>query len=155
MATYFETAVRFRKMQENGIEKPVTEKYLVNALSFTEAEERIVEEMRSRISGEYSIRAVRRMAIAEIFHQDMDRFYLAKAAFVTLDEKTGTEKKTVSQILVGGENFDAALVNLKEGMKGTIADWELQSLAETQILEIFGANLELANDADEPDSESE
>ena len=84
---------------------------------------------------------MRRTSISEIFRPEHDRFYLAKLAFILLDEKSGMEKHTITQILVGGDNFDDALDALKEGMKGTMSDWELLSLAESPILEVYGAEL--------------
>ncbi len=141
MATWYETAVRFDKMMENGTVKKVTEKFLVDALSFTEAEQRTIEKRTPFISGEFETRAVRRTSISEIFRPEHDRFYLAKLAFILLDEKSGMEKHTITQILVGGDNFDDALDALKEGMRGTMSDWELLSLAESPILEVYGAEL--------------
>ena len=93
MANWFECKIRYDKMQENGAVKKVTEPYLVDALSFTEAEARIIEEMKPFISGEFSVSAVKRSKIAEIFRDDSaDRWYLVKVAFITIDEKTAVEK---------------------------------------------------------------
>lgn len=140
MANYIETVLRYDKMSENGIVKKVREHYLVDALSFTEAEARIISEMEAFISGEFSVSAVKKTKIAEVFfHEDADRYYLAKVAFITIDERTAAEKKTISHILVMANDFDGAVENFKEGMKGTMADYELVSLAETAILDVFKA----------------
>ncbi len=86
-------------MQENGMVKKVNEPYLVDALTFTEAEARIIEEMKPFISGEYSISSEKKTRISEIFfNEGADRYYLVKVNFITLDENSGVEKKTVSQI---------------------------------------------------------
>lgn len=142
MALWFECKVRYDKMQENGMVKKVNEPYLVDALTFTEAEARILEEMKPFISGEYSIASEKKTKISEIFfNEGGDRWYLVKVAFVTLDEKSGAEKKTVSQILVQAFDFDSAVSNFRKGMEGTIADYEIQSIAETLIMDVFAANL--------------
>lgn len=137
MAMYFEVKARYDRMQENGSVKKVTEPYIVDALSFAEAEARAFEKITPYVSGDVEIRAVKRTPIAEIFEPDADKFFLAKVAFVTLDGKTATERKSTSQMLVGGVDYDDAKANFEAGMKGTIADFELQSLSETAIVEIF------------------
>lgn len=143
MANWFETKVRYDKMMENGMQKKVTEPYLVDALTFTEAEARITEEVTPFISGEFSISAVKRTKIAEIFWDDTaDKWYLVKVNFITLDEKTAVEKKTTSQILVAASDFRGALENFMDGMKGTMADFEIASIAETPIMDVYRAKLE-------------
>lgn len=142
MALWFECKVRYDKMQENGMVKKANEPYLVDALTFTEAEARIVEEMKPYISGEYSISSEKKTKISEIFFNESgDRYYLVKVNFITLDEKSGTEKKTVSQILVQASDFEDALHNFQDGMKGTMADYEIASIAETMIMDVFPADL--------------
>ena len=141
MAQWFEVKVRFDKMQENGSVKKVNEPYLVDALSFSEAEARVSEEVTPFISGEFSIYAEKKTKISEIFFNEGDKYHLVKVAFITLDEKTGAEKRTFTYILVQANDFDSALANFKEGMKGTMADWEIASVAETQIMDVFKAKL--------------
>lgn len=138
MSLWFECKVRYDKMQENGVVKKVNEPYLVDALTFTEAEQRINEEMKPFISGEFSISAVKKTKISEIFFDDdADRFYMVKVNFITLDEKTGTEKKATSQILVQASDFDGALARFRRGMEGTMADYEIGSIAETMLMDVF------------------
>ena len=146
MALWFECKVRYDKMQENGMVKKVNEPYLVDALTFTEAEARIIEEMKPFISGEYSISSEKKTRISEIFfNEGADRYYLVKVNFITLDENSGVEKKTVSQILVQASDFEDAVEKFKEGMKGTMADYEIGSISETMIMDVFGANLNPGN----------
>ncbi len=143
MSIWFECKVRYDKTQENGMVKKVNEPYLVDALTFTEAESRIVEEMKPYISGEYSISSEKKTKISEIFyHEGGDRYYLVKVAFISYDEKTGAEKKSISQILVQACDFEEALNNFNEGMKGTMADYTIVSIAETAIMDIFKVNLD-------------
>ena len=132
MANWFECKVRYDKLQENGAAKKVTEAYLVDALSFTEAEARITEEETPFISGEFSVSAVKRTKIAEIFWNEAgDRYYLVKCAFITIDEKTAAEKKSNSLILVQASDFKNAYDTFMEGMKGTMADFEIVQINET------------------------
>lgn len=142
MANWFECKVRYDKMQENGAVKKVNEPYLVDALSFTEAEARIIEEMTPFISGDFSVSAVKRTKIAEIFRDDTaDRYYLVKCAFITIDEKTAAEKKSVQTMLVAASDFKGAYDNFMEGMKSTMADFEIQSITETLIMDVYDAKL--------------
>ncbi len=141
MALWFECKVRYDKMMENGMMKTVNEPYLVDALTFTEAEARIIEEMKSYISGDYSVSSEKKTKIAEIFfNEDGDRYYQVKVNFITLDEKSGQEKKTAQLILVQASDFEDALKKFLEGMKGTLADFEIASIAETPILDVFPLN---------------
>ena len=142
MALWFECKVRYDKMQENGSVKKVNEPYLVDALTFTEAETRIIEEMKPYISGEFSISAVKKTKIAEIFfNEDGDRYYMAKVNFVSLDEKTGSEKKVANFMLVQASDFKDAVHKFDKGMEGTLSDYDLVSLSETMIMDVFPLDL--------------
>lgn len=142
MANWFECKARFDKMMENGALKKVTEPYMVDALSFTEAEARIIEELTPFVSGEFSVSAVKKTKISEIFWDDSaDKWYLVKVAFITIDEKTAAEKKSISQILVAASDFKGAYDNFMEGMKGTMADFDIVSINETPIMDVYKAKL--------------
>lgn len=142
MSNWFETKVRYDKMMENGMQKKVNEPYMVDALSFTEAEARTIEELTPFISGDFSISAVKRTNISEIFWDDSaDKWYHVKVNFITIDEKSAVEKKTTSHILVAATDFKGALDNFMEGMKGTMADFEIASIAETNIMDVYKAKL--------------
>ena len=138
MQNWFECKVSFEKVMENGIQKRTTESYLVDALSFTEAEARIIEEMRPFISGEFTVSAVGRKKLSEIFfNENGDRFYKIKVYFITLDEKSGAEKKTAAQMLAQASNLKDAIAVLEDGMKGTLTDYTIASVTEAQIMDIF------------------
>lgn len=139
MSQWFETSVSYDKMMENGKVKKVTDKFLFDAISFAEAEARTIEERAPYMSGDFSVKACKRTKISEIFNMGADRYYLAKLAFVTLDEKSGMEKKSITEFLVGAEDFTEACENLAEGMKGTVSDWDIVSVGETPILEVYPA----------------
>lgn len=138
MAQLFETKIRYDKMMENGAVKKVTEAYLVDALTFTEAEARIIEEMTPYISGEISVMAIKRTKISEIFWNDKaEGWWTVKVNFITLDEKTGAEKKATSLILVQADDSDSAREVFREGMKGSVSDYEIAGINETKYLEVF------------------
>lgn len=140
MALWFECKVRYDKMQENGAVKKVNEPYLVDALTFTEAEARIIEEITPYISGDFSVSAVKKTKISEIFfdpRDSADRFYMVKVNFITLDEKSGVEKKSASFILVQAGDFNGALERFDDGMKGSAADYEIASIAETPLMDVY------------------
>lgn len=138
MSNWFECKVRYEKGAENGAVKKVNESYLVDALSFTEAEARITEEQRRFISGEFTVSAIKPTRIAEIFWDETgDRWYLVKVAFITIDEKTAAEKRTISQVLVQATSLKRALDNFIEGMKGTMADYVVVQIAETPLMDVY------------------
>ena len=142
MSNWFECKVRYDKLQENGSVKKVTEPYLVDALSITEAVARITDEMAPFISGDYSVSSAQSTKIAEIFWDDSaDKWYLVKVAFITIDEKTAAEKKSVSQILVAGSSFKGAFDNFMENMKTTMTDFEIVSIAETPYMDVYKVKL--------------
>lgn len=146
MASWFECKIRYDKAQENGAIKKVTEPYLVDALSFTEAEARIIEEQTPFVSGEVNVTAVKRTKIAEIFWDDSaDKWYLVKVAFITIDEKTAVEKKSTSLILVAASDFKGAYDNFMEGMKGTMADFEIVSITETPLMDVYKVKVKSEN----------
>lgn len=140
MHTWFECRIRYEKVMENGMQKKVTEPYLVDALSFTEAEARIIEEMTPFISGEFVVSDIKRANYSELFpsldEQD-DRWFKCKLVFITLDEKSGAEKRTSTYVLVQASDLDRAKKNLDEGMKGTQADYQVASVVETAIMDVY------------------
>ena len=135
---WFECKVSYEKIMENGAPKKVSEPYLVDALSFTEAEARIIEEMKPFISGEFTISDIKRARYSELFfNENGDKYYKFKVFFITLDEKSGAEKKSGTQMLAQACDIDEAIAVLKEGMKGTMADYTIASVTETMIMDIF------------------
>ena len=135
---WFECKVKYDKMMENGMQKKVAEPYLVDALSFTEAEARIIKEITPFISGEFSVANIKRANINELFFDETgDKWFKCKINFVTLDEKSGAEKRTAAYMLVQASDLQKALENLIEGMKGTLADFEIASVTETAIMDIY------------------
>ena len=139
MNNWYECKVKYEKTLETGTQKKVAESYLVDAMSFTEAENRIIEEMKPFIVGEFEVAAVKKARISELFQDpEGDKWYRAKVMFITLDEKSGIEKKTASTMLVQAKDFQKAVKNLEDGMKGTMSDWEINTISETLLMDVFG-----------------
>lgn len=136
---WFETKCTYDKVQESGAVEKITEPYLVDAQTFTEAETRITEKLMPFIRGEFAVKTAKRTKIAEVFNADFDKFYLAKVGFVAIDENTGVERITPSQMIIGANNFKDAINVLEEAMEGTMADYEILSISETGIVEVVPA----------------
>lgn len=137
---WFECKVRYEKTGEDGMPRKVIETYVVDALSFSEAESRIMEEMSRWVGGELEIADLKIAQYKEIFFADSDladKWYKAKLAFVTIDEKTDKEKKTTVYYLVNAGNINSALKNVDEIMSGTMVDYQTCNLSETQIIDVF------------------
>ncbi len=138
MNNWFEVKVSYEKTMENGMQKKVTEAYLVDALSHAEAEARAIEELKPYISGEFTIVSVRRAKISEMFfNENGDRWFKAKVNFITLDERTGSEKRTPTTMYAQACDIDEALAVIRQGMKGTMVDCTIGSLSETLIMDVF------------------
>lgn len=142
MAEWFECKVKYEKEldAEHLKTKPVTESYLVDALSFTEAEKRFIEEITPFMTGEFLVSDIKRIKLAELFESNdgqADRWYKAKVAFITLDEKTGEEKLSNQFMLIQAVDFRDALKQLDANMAGTLGDYKIVSIAETPIMDVF------------------
>jgi len=138
--TWFETKIRYEKTIEDGTQKVVVEPYTVDALSFTEAEERVTEEMSSYISGAFQVSDIKRASYAEVFFSDDatdDRWFKAKLQFITLDEKTEKEKRQNVWYLLQAKSLPVAVRYIGEVMSQTMIDYVIASIAETQIMDVF------------------
>ena len=139
-ATWFECKIRYEKIMEDGLPKKINEVYVVDALSFSEAEERIMEEMSSYISGEIEIVDVKIAPYREIFFADdnlADQWFKAKLSFITIDERTNKEKRTSMMYLVNAGNISSAINNIDKVMSGTMIDYVTTSISATKIFDVF------------------
>ena len=139
-ATWFETKIQYEKTMEDGLQKKVKEQYVVDALSFTEAEKRITEEMSSYISGAFDVSDIKKASFKEIFFSDddtADRWYKAKVQFITIDEKTEKEKRSNVYYLVQAATLQGALKNVDEVMSGTMIDYAIAAISETMVMDVF------------------
>ena len=185
-AQWFECKIAFEKVMEDGLQKKVTEKYVVNALSHSEAEERITEEMSAYISGEFEVKGIVPAQYKEIFFMSMgekmvagqkedllhavkkgdrkkgmevyergledyptdSRWYKVKLQFITIDEKSGKEKRTPVTYLVQGASVNNAAENAVEALHGTMIDYVITSVAEQPIIDVFEKTAAEAKAAD-------
>ena len=141
MNYWFECKVSYERQADSVGMKKVSESYLVDALSFTEAEERIIKEIRPFVSvGELEVVNIRRARIAELFLNDEaedDRYFRAKVNFITVDEKSGSEKKTSATMIVKSDSLPNAVTELKAQLDSQMASYEIASVTDTQILDVF------------------
>ena len=139
-AMWFECKIRYEKIMEDGLPKKINDVYVVDALSFSEAEERIIEEMSSYISGEIEIVDVKIDPYREIFFADdnlADQWFKAKLSFITIDERTDKEKRTSMMYLVNAGNISSAINNIDKVMSGTMIDYVTTSISATKIFDVF------------------
>ena len=137
---WFECKVQYDKVTEDGTNKKVTELYVVEAISFTEAESRIVEEMSQYISGEYEVKDIKKAKYKEIWLSDdvsADRYYKAKLQFITLDEKSGKEKRSNFVSLVEASTLNNAIKGIDEVMGKTAIDYTSVEAKETKIIDVI------------------
>ena len=151
-AVWFEVGIRYRKTQKDGSEKAVTERYAVDALSFTEAESAITEEMEAYISGEFKIKSEVQANYGEVWfsdNDDDDKWYKAKLSYITIDERTEKEKRTSITYLVQAKSMHRALKNIDEVMGKSLADYEVVGLQETKVLDVFEHQLQTKKEEEE------
>lgn len=145
MKKWFLAKIRYEKTDEKGMTRKVTESYLVDALSFTEAEARIIDNVKDFITGEFNVTALKWESISELFASDKecdDKWYKIKVAFITLDEKSDKERKTYTYMLVRSSDTASAEKRLHEGMKGTLANYRVMTVTETPIMDVYPYVLE-------------
>ena len=153
-AMWFECKIRYEKVMEDGLQKKVNENYVVDALSFSEAETRITEEMSAYISGEFEVADIKKAAFKEVFFTDdniADKWYKAKLQFITIDEKTAKEKRSTVTYLVQAGSMNGAMKNIDEVMGGTMIDYVVASVAETTIMDVY----EYGKSNDKPEYEQQ
>ena len=137
---WFETKVKYDKTMEDGQPKKVIESYVVEAMSFGEAEEKITEEMSAYISGEFDVKAITPTTYGEIFFSENtndDRWYKTKLQFITIDEKTEKEKRSNAYYLVQAASLNGAVKNIEEVMGTTMNDYVIAAINETKIIDVI------------------
>lgn len=137
---YFEVKVKYDKMQPNGMTKATTEQYCVEALSFTECEKRITEEMADYSTGEFAVVGEKPASYREIFLTDMaddDKYFKVKLQYITIDEKTEKERKQNVLHLVQAKSLEDARKAIGEMMKESVCDYSIASIVETSILDVY------------------
>ena len=137
MAEWIETKLRYEKIDERGKQKKVTESYLVDALSFTEAEARIYEEMKPYIGCEFTVSAVKKAKIAEVIFSDSgDRWYRLRVMFISINENTGADKLTPHDFMVQASDIEEAISIFKSEIN-LLVDYKITGVTETAIMDVF------------------
>ena len=139
-SSWFETKIKYQKCMEDGSEKVVNELYVVDALSCTEAETSIIEEMSCYISGDSAVTSAKKTNYGEIFFSDLDdddKWYKAKLQFITIDEKSKKEKRSNVTYLVQAKSLARALRYVDEVMGKTMIDYEIIGLSKTNVYDVF------------------
>lgn len=132
--------MRYERQMEDGLQKMVTETYVVDAFTFGEAEEAITKEMTAFVSGEFNVKNITPANYGEIFFSDNandDKWYKAKLTFITIDEKTSKEKRTNTNYLVQAGSFNAAVKNVEQVMGTTMVDYVIANMSETKIMDVY------------------
>ena len=140
VSKFFEVKIQYQKTLEDGKEKKVTEQYVVEALSFTEAESRIAEGMTHYIDGDFDVVSEKIAPYNEILLSDNsndDKWFLSKAAFITLDERTAKEKKQTFRYLVQAATSELALDYTNEMFSRGMSDYSIDSVQDTPTLDVF------------------
>jgi hypothetical protein len=138
MSTWFECKVKYEKMGNDGKEKMVSEPYLIDAVSFTEAESRIHKELEPYITGDFFVSTIKIANFSELIpNEEGDRWFKCKAAFISLDEEKGIEKRSNTYMLVQANNVKEAYDNLSKVLSDSIADFEIPSIQESPIMDVF------------------
>lgn len=138
MSTWFECKVRYQKIDENGKEKTANEPYLIDAVSFTDAEARINKEMEPYITGEFSVTNIKIANYSEILPDDTgDRWFKSKVTFISIDEEKGKERKSSTYMLVQANNVKEAYDNIQESMNGMTTEYSIPSIAESPIMDVI------------------
>ena len=139
-SNWFEVGIRYQKTQEDGSEKSVTEKYAIDALSFTEGESAITEEKAAYISGEFKVKSMQEASYREVFFSDKDDddyWYKAKLQFILIDKKSNMEKRSNVTYLVQAKSMHRANNNIDEVMGKTMIDYEIIGLSKTNVYDVF------------------
>lgn len=139
-ANWFEAKVKYVKVGEDGRERKVSEMYLLDAMSYTEAESRIVSEMEMIVKGDYYIPSLKKSNITEVVTSEDerdDRWYKAKVAIVDAEEVSGREKRSFQYYLVAASDTNRALENLNKALATFVVPWEVASIADTQFMDVL------------------
>lgn len=138
MQTWFECKVKYQKIDENGRERNVTENYLLDAVSFTEAEARIIAEMQTMVRGEFSVSDIKKSNISEVFSYETGEWWFRSTInLVTIDEEAGKEKKLRVNYLVQADDIEQALQRLTESLSFLVVPYVTSAIAVSTIMDVF------------------
>lgn len=138
MYDWYLVKCKYTKEYRDGTLKRVTEPYLINAASFTDAEARVYEEVADGIRGEFSVKAIKKENLQDIFqYDDSDTWFKCQVSHVIEDADSGKEKKASNYMLVSAENAKQAYDRIEENLKTMMASYEIRKVVLTNILEVY------------------
>ncbi|AHM59605.1 hypothetical protein D770_06710 [Flammeovirgaceae bacterium 311] len=138
MKIWFQCKIKYQKEDENGRLKNITEPYLVDAVSYTEAEARIYQELGSVIRGDFEVTSITKSKISDIFHyDDTETWYKCKVTYIAADDNSGKEKKVTNQMLVSAMDLRQACERLLESLQGLLVTFDVVEIQQSPLVEIF------------------
>ena len=138
MQTWFKCVVNYVKIDDDGRERKVSEAYLIDAVTYTDAEARMIAQLQTMVRGEFSVKQITKTNIIEIFsHEDGQWWFIGKISIVTIDEKGGKEKKINNSFLIAADDIQQALKRLEDGLSYILVPYEITSLAVSNIYDVF------------------
>jgi len=137
MSKFFEVKVKYQSVDQSGKNKTISESYILDAVSHTDAETRINEELEPIISGEFSVKNIKASSFSEIILNEDSKFFKCKLVFIALDEERGTERKHSTSILVSADNVKGAYEKLDESMKDTVSAYSIDGVVVSPIVDYF------------------
>ena len=138
MQEWFECRVKYLKIDDDGRERKVSENFLFDAVTYTDAETRVVEQLRQMIRGEFAVEKIAKSNIIEVFpHENGEWWYKVKISITTIDENAGKEKKINNYFLVAANDMDQALSRIKEGLSYILVPYSIISIAQSAIVDVF------------------
>ena len=139
-ANWFECKIKYTKVTEDGKGKKVSEMYLLDAISYTEAESRITEALASIIQGDFYIAGLKKSNITELVEstdEQDDKWYKAKVGIIDADQISGKEKKSNQYFLVAGASINKALANLEKSLSTYVVPYEIDAISDTTFMDVF------------------
>ncbi len=140
MKEYIESNVKYERQAEDGLLKKVTERYIVDAISFSEAENRLLEEVGPFAAGEVIVNDMKRVQYMELFEttdESADKFFKVRISILYVDEETGKERRQTANLLVQASDIPNSLERMREAMKGYMLDFDIVNVADTKIMDVY------------------
>lgn len=143
MQTWYEVKVKYLKIDQNGFERKVTNNYLIDAVSFTDAETRIFAQMNEITNGEFNVMNIKKSNVTDILPSDTGEWwYKAKISLISIDEEAGKEKRINNYVLVAADDIDNAVKCLEDGLSYMLVPYDVKSITQSQIADVFYYSLD-------------
>jgi len=138
MQNWFKCVVKYVKIDADGRERKVSEAYLVDAVSYTDAEARITKQCSEMIRGEFAVKQITQTNIVEIFQNpNGEWFFIGKISIITIDEKAGKEKKINESFLIAANDLKGAVKALEDGLSYILVPFNIIAISVSNIVDVF------------------